>query len=894
MKKTTLSVLLCTMLATGITGTAFAQKKSTKTPVTKTVVKKKRPDKFTFAKEAIEFEFRATRDPKLNVVPRERLMPAIKEIERRNEQRLAGISPNAPIPGVNWIERGPNNIGGRTRTMLVDPNDATGKRVFAAGVDGGLWRTNDITLASPTWTIVNDFFTNMAITSMAAHPAAPLTMYFGTGEGWLNADAVRGLGIWKSTDGGTTFTQLAATNNNANFYYCQKVVVKSNGFLFAGTSTGLWRSTDGGLTFTNVLAGFISDVEISSTGRLHVSKGRYFTAGNYQYSDNDGTAWTTPASFGTVAGSVYRVELAVAPNNANFVYAMCQSGAGAGLSRIMQSTNAGVTWAAKALPTDADPGIGADITRGQAWYDLTIAVDPTNANTVYCGGVDLFKSTNGATSWAQITHWYGGFGFQNVHADQHCIIFRNQSGTEIYFGNDGGVYRTANGTVAVPTITAKNTGPIGGGYRVTQLYSCAISPTLTNYFLAGAQDNGSFKYAAAGINNVTTVTGGDGAFCFIDQNNNNNQLTSYVYNNFYRSTDAGVSFGAFATDNTGLFINPGDLDNTNDILYTARAANEVLRWNAIFGATTKTVITSAALTTAMGGGQASHIKVSPNTPTTIYVGTTNGRVVRVAAANTAAPVITNITGAAFPVGGYVSCVEVQPGNENNLIVTFSNYGVNSVWQSTNAGVSWVNKDVAVVPAAGALPDMPVRWAIFNPNNANQVYLATELGVWSCDNITLATPNWGQNSSGLGNVRTDMLKVRLAGLNDRLIAVATHGRGLYTLSLPCNPPCAIPASDPGTDIKPVPPLENGQAPKPGASGNIWIDNNSNTLHVQVPPDEAQYSLVLVNMNGVAVKRVALRAGQQLNMPLAELPSGMYLANLLQNQKALMNKKITVNK
>ena len=140
------------------------------------------------------------------------------------------MSNNRAVAGLAWQERGPSNVGGRTRAVLYDANDAANgyKKVWAGSVSGGLWFTNDITTAQPQWHRVNDFLSNIAITTIAQNPANTQEIYVGTGEGWFNLDFVRGLGIWKSSDGGVTWSQLASTNNSS-FHFVQKRRGK-NGF----------------------------------------------------------------------------------------------------------------------------------------------------------------------------------------------------------------------------------------------------------------------------------------------------------------------------------------------------------------------------------------------------------------------------------------------------------------------------------------------------------------------------------------------------------------------------------------------------------------------------------------------------------------------------------------
>lgn len=702
-------------------------------------------------RETMERDIKMMKDPALGYIPSARLITAKQYRDNMWEQA------NAPISGIAWKELGPNNQGGRTRAILSDANDATGNTVWAGSVGGGLWKTTNINAATPVWTPVNDLFNNLAITTIAQDPSNPLVMYFATGEGYGNGDAVQGLGVWKTTDGGINWAQLASTNNS-NFYYCQRIAVNSTGVLFVAAYSGLQRSANGGTSFTRVLgtglgitganSNFCYDVDVAANGDVYSSLG-----GSVHKSVNAGVTFGAAQTLPVTAN---RIELACAPSDANVIYALCENGNI--VAGVLRSGNGGAAWVNRAEPNDADPGIpDTDFSRGQAWYDLSIAVDPTNKNTLFVGGVDIFKSADSAGTWTQVTHWYGGFGSQYAHADQHGIAFKPGSGTVAYFTNDGGIFQTTNANAVVPTLTDKS-----DNYRTAQFYSCAMHPTTeTFYFLAGAQDNGSHRFnSGEALQNSTEVTGGDGAFVHIDQNQPQFQFTSYVYNDFYRSVDGGATWSNFTTGG-GDFISPTDYDDAANILYMCNGNNTYSRWD---NATTGNTFSSATIPEL--NGFVSAVKVSPNTANRVFFGTQGGRVVRVDNAHSTTPAGTNIS-TGLP-GGFVSCVEVETGNDNHLLVTFSNYGVNSIWESTNGGTSWTSVE-------GNLPDMPVRWALFNPNNNDQAVIATELGVWSTDNLNGASTVWGASNSGLANVRVDMLQVRSS---DKLMVAATHGRGLF--------------------------------------------------------------------------------------------------------------------
>ena len=788
------------------------QKKSSSLPeVAKLKVNK--VSKYDRIDLAMEHELEMTKDPALGIIPRERLIQAKLQMEQMSHFRAA-------IPNINWQERGPNNVGGRTRAIMVDPNDATRKTVFSASVAGGLWKTTNIFAPQPNWAPVNDFFENIAITTITYNPANTQVMYFGTGEGWYNSDAVRGNGIWKSTDGGNNWTQLTSTAN-PTFHYVQKMEVASNGHVFAATrNSGIQKSTDGGNTWTKVLgsgAGGMTntaaDVEIAANGDIYCALGIMTTDGIYKSTDGGNTF--TKLTSGLPSSGYTRIELACAPSDANRVYAILNGSNNDALG-IYRSINGGSNWTAVANPTISGYGT-SNFCRSQGWYNLTMAVDPQNAGNVFIGGIDLLKSTNGGDSWTQISQWFGN-GFPYVHADQHTIVFSPGSKDTIYFGNDGGIYLSKNGSTAAPTFQSKVSN-----YNVTQFYAAAMHPdSFSNHFLAGAQDNGTHRFSTSGVNTTVEVTGGDGAFCHIDQDQPQYQFTSYVYNYYRRSSNGGNSFTNADYDGSGRFINPTDYDNAGNKLYAAHDNGKYLRWENPQSGSTFTEVSVAAFSNQ----KVSAVTVSPNVANRVYFGFSNGLVVKVDNANTNTPTATVMNSNASGMNYYVSCIEVEKGNDNHLLVTFSNYGVPSVWETSNGGSSWASVE-------GNLPDMPVRWALFNPNNASQAIIATELGVWSTDNLSGSSTIWGASNSGLSNVRVDMLQVRSS---DKLVIAATHGRGLFSTNVfggSSNPPAANADFTSNTTVeytnRPINFIDNSS----NATSWLWNFGDGSTSTMQNP-------------------------------------------------------------
>jgi trimeric autotransporter adhesin len=726
---------------------------------------------------AAQMEYERTKDPATGLVPREKLMLAMEEtkISRASSQFTEGVN------ALTWIERGPNtdavgpssgnprpNAGvasGRIRAVMVDSNDATRKTVFAGSVAGGLWKTTDITASPASWVPVNDYLSNLAIADICQDPRVGFRniMYFCTGESYFNADAVRGNGVFKSTDGGATWNLLPSTTSYVNG---TRIKCDYLGNIYLATrGTGLLRSTvaSGGAAWTNItptgLNSDISDMEISSTavaGRLHVVSGIFSTQA-YRYTDIPITVaagtWTAPTT--AFPSYVMRAEIACSGNT---LFAL-PADANQQIPTIYKSTNGGTTWAA----TGGQPTVnwaGGSATNGQGWYALGVDIDPSNPNNCIVGGLDTWKTIDGGTSWTKLSEWVGTTG-QYVHADIQKILWYD-GGNKLLFASDGGMFYSADkGT----TIRDRNVG-----LRIKQFYSCAIHPTATNYFLAGAQDNGVHQFNNAGLSGSVEITGGDGAYVAIDQDQPQYQFGSYVFNIYRRSTDGGASWSTVnfnPVTSTGQFINPFDYDNTANIMYCGDVAGSYRRWTDPQTGSTSTVPSI----TGFGGGSVLAVNVSPYTANRVYFGTSNGRVVQVDAANTIASgsAGTNLS-TGLPTGSIV-CVN-EGTSDQNLVAIYSNYGINNVWVSTNGGTSWTACD-------GNLPNMPVRWALFYPGDNSKMYIATETGVWETDLLNGASTIWTANST-FPNVRTDMLKYRPL---DRTIAAATHGRGLWTTTVP---------------------------------------------------------------------------------------------------------------
>ncbi|MEI8058631.1 MAG: T9SS type A sorting domain-containing protein [Ferruginibacter sp.] len=763
-----LTIILVSFLSVG--GTSCFQKIKNDSNTTKEKDEYDGPDK------AAELAYRKTMNPTTGRVDRQKLWEAILQTQQMKQQYL-----NTPstITGLSWTERGsytdaagPSNgnlrpgngvTSGRIRAIWADLSDATGKTVWTAGVDGGLWKTTDITASTPTWNLVNDYLSNLSISGICQDPTNTNTMYFCTGESFFNADAVFGNGVFKSTDHGVTWNQLTSTTT---LNRCSKILCDALGNIYVSTigisiAVGLQRSSDGGNTWTSInpfsTTSRIVDFEISSTGTMHVSAGLSSAVGigGYRFNTNPSTATTLNWSAATTlfafpAGSNTRTELACAGNT---VYAALGN-TSSKIDAIAKSTDGGANWTTTALTTTNIADLNGS---GQAWYSIGLGVDPSNANNVMVGSLNTLKSIDGGITFSKISEWVGSAG-QYVHADIHNITWYD-GGNKCLIGCDGGLFYTANGGT---NFSDKNTG-----LRLKQFYSVAIHPTLTNYFLAGAQDNGTHQINAAGLASSVEVTGGDGAYVDIDQDQPQYQFGAYVYNQYKRSTNGGASWSAVNfSSSAGEFINPFDFDDVGNKMYCCYDAGTYLRWEDPQTGSTSTTI---SLPTFGGTSYAEAITVSPYTANRVYFGTDDGKIIKVDNANAATPTDVIIT----PPGmtGFVNGIAVGTSDQN-LIATIASTGVNNVWFTNDGGATWSACD-------GNLPDLPVYSAVLHPDNNNKAYIATEAGVFYTDQLSGAATLWIPETT-FPTVKTEMLRYRAS---DRTLAAATHGRGLWTATIP---------------------------------------------------------------------------------------------------------------
>ena len=742
----------------------YLSDKSFKRSYVKSLPKKLRPDLKNY------HDFLMTRDPSTNTIPTERALEAIKI----KDAKLNSLSYLDRKSEINWTERGPSKQAGRTRALMLDGNFSSNNKVWAAGVSGGLWSITNIESDSEEWTKVSDFWDSLVITCIASDPTDSNIIYVGTGE--RRGSGLKGHGIWKSSDGGANWNQL---QSSIDFKYVHTIIVREEngvGAVYAGGgralsegeysgTNGLQKSTDGGSTWTEALGEIsegsnhdVGDLELDSNNRLIVgTRTNTFGDGGGQifYSDDGVTFF----EYSTGAlGSFDRTFVDVSPSDPNVLYAMFENANTGYITYIAKSSDGGTSWTSKNIGQDESGNPFGDY-QGSMDYWGFLGIDPNDTNTIYAAGaLSIHKSTDSGSSWTEISEWRGnGFSLPYVHADHHNIIFIDSN--KILVSNDGGVFLTTDGG---NSFTMKNDNMV-----TTQFYSTAIHPTNSDYVLGGTQDNGTWRLDVAGKQVGQEVYGGDGGFAHIDQVNPDYQFSATTYGNIVRSTNGGSSFSLYSnvtnTDGTdaGFFINPSTIDGTNKAMYVTFDETSILRQKDY------TSLTAHDFININLGSLASAYKMSPHTNGVLFVATSSGRVFKITDAHTNNYSVTEISPSST--SGYISSIDIGK-DDNQILITLSNYGINSVYETISGGGAngWLNIE-------GDLPDIPVRWGLYNRNNFNQVALATEVGVWVSDDVANSSVTWNPSNDGLANTRVDMLAMNSNGA----ISAGTFGRGQFT-------------------------------------------------------------------------------------------------------------------
>ena len=652
---------------------------------------------------------------------------------------------SALIPGSSWTSLGPNSSSGgyagigRINRLTFHPSNAN--IIFACTAGGGLWKTIN---GGTSWVPLTDNLASIGTSGLVINPTDPNIMYLATGDG-DGADTYS-YGVLKSTDGGITWNTTGLTFTPGTVIYKLQPHATDPNILLAGTNGGLYRTANGGTSWTKVVAsGQFYDIEaLSASNMVAVTKGGFYR------STDGGATWVLV----TTITSTGRIALAVSASNPNFVAALV-SNTSNGFKGFYASVDGGLTYTLRSsTPNVMGWETNGSDSGGQAWYDICIAVSPTDVNQIIVGGVNTWKTTNGGTSWSIMTNWYQTSTVPAMHADQHDLIFLNS--TTIYAANDGGIYRSTNNGLTWTDLT--------NGMSISQLYRASAAQTDTR-IIAGLQDNGTKLRSTTGT--WSDEIGGDGMDCAIDPTNASYMYGTLYYGDIQRSTNGGSSWTSItpSTGTDGAWVSPVLLDPVNP-------STIYLGYTDLMKSTDRGTTWSKISAGQTAGKFISNIAVAPSDPLVIYIswGTAMAKTINGG---------TSWTTITTPISSQISSLLVDPTNPNNLYATYSNFTAGAkVYFSNNGGTSWTN-------ISGTLPNIPANKIIYQTGSNGALYLGMDVGIYYRDNTQT---DWSLYNSGLPNVEIFDLEIRYS---DKKLIAATYGRGLWESPLYVGTPLSVP-------------------------------------------------------------------------------------------------------
>jgi hypothetical protein len=719
-------------------------------------------------------------------VPADGLTTALEQRQRLIQPPGGGGGGYLALAGgldQNWTSLGPGFTGGRVRAIYTHP---TPGKLYVGSVSGGIFMSTN---SGGSWNDPFDpYMPNVAIRCLVRDPlvATGETIYACTGEGVLSADAVRGLGIFKTTDGGVHWQQLPSTNPataGTDWYYVNRLAIQPDKpgratppIMLAATNGGLYRSLDSGTSWTKVyeaVGGTPTKWRAVQDVSFHPEDPNLVILGESQHvnclaspcvvdgagvaiSTNAGQTWSrTRLNTSAISGNTGRVEVAFAKNVTNIAYAVVDMAQG----QFYKGTASGGTWTwTPNTPTSVPAHLGT-----QGWYNNAIWVADNDANRILIGGIGMRFSTNGGSTWTTVGN--------TVHSDHHIFVSDPAYATNFtaYGGNDGGIYKITGLNTATPTFTSLN-----NNLPITQFYGGHGNPN-TGRILGGSQDNGTLLYT--GSPTWARIWGADGGNAAADQSDGNYVYGMDQFGGIMRNTAAlgaspsvansayicqGITDAACptASGNTILFIPPMVIDkSTNSTLYVG--AKNLWRSTNIKAATVTWSIIKAP---TANGSLISAIAIAPSDPNIVWIGYRDSTVACTTNATAATP--TWITPPFSVFGRYVTRIAIDPSNANRVVVALGGYNSNNLHLNTMGCVG----SASFTNIHGQIPTAPIRAIEFHPNNSQYMYVGTEVGLFTTSN---GGGSWTTTNDGPGTVSVE----HLFWMGSDLIAV-THGRGMF--------------------------------------------------------------------------------------------------------------------
>jgi hypothetical protein len=686
-----------------------------------------------------------------------------------------GAHPQDTFSNLSWTFDGPSSLSsgtgrtpysGRATALAISPSNPSILYLGTAG--GGVWKSVD---AGAAWAPLTDSQPSLAVGAIALDPVNPNIVYVGTGEGNLSGDSYYGEGLLKSTDGGTTWTQISApfVSNGRAAQFTQIAIQPDNSsVLLAATESGIFRSSDAGATWTAQRQGYASAVlfDPANPSTAYAGFNGYFSSIVYGAqsaaifkSIDAGVTWT-PLTGGTsnplpAAALVYRTALAL-DSAGNLLAGIAPSSAGAGTP--YKSTDGGQTWATLTSPND-----------GLDWYRDWIVAVPGSPNVLFAGGVSLYQSLDGGTTWSRSTQSYNTL----LWADQHGAVF-SPDGSKMYLFDDGGIFVTTTAPSATdPKFASLNNG-IG---TMTYYPGFSISGPGAQNTIVGSQDHGTqlgngsqaWVYAGGPIcgdgGPMTADATGDYVYAHCQgsplsrwmSSSTGGSVLGLPYPYGWVSAQSGIN----VADRTA-WVPPIATDPSSvATLYTGtyriyQSTNRASTWTPI----------SSDLTA--GSATLNTIAIAPSNANVIYTGAGDGSVfVSTNALSGTSSTWTRLNG--LPSRAITKLV-VTPASSQEVYVTLSGFSTGHVFHSTNGGTTWAD-------ISGNLPNTPVNSIAVDPSLVKTLYAATDTGVFVSSN---GGTSWEVLGANLPNVVVADLQIVPSS---RILRIITHGRGAWDLTLP---------------------------------------------------------------------------------------------------------------
>ncbi len=637
--------------------------------------------------------------------------------------------------GDSWFSVGPSNFGGRLLSMTFDPGNS--QRIYAGAAGGGLWRTDD---AGASWEPLTDTYPFIAIGGVAVKPGDPTRIIVGTGQGQPGGNAVDGIGVWRSLNGGSSWqsTSLHHDRDTTNGFYFVKYHPNAS-VVFAGSQSALSRSVDDGATWTTVLGVGCTDIALLPGSPVALAiQGRPATGAGIYRSTDGGTSWTAvhnPSSCG-------RGRVAFAPSDPTIAYALLGHSDGDGLRGVFRSDDGGATWA----PVNADYSLTSG---GQSSMHQALAIHPDDPDLIIVGGVNLMRSSNGGVDFERLNDAIG------PHVDYLGAIWDPVTPDLLWIWGDGGVWQSPdNGDTWVEKST---------DLRNIQLYDVgtSVASATVDVLFGGAQDNG-VERRDPGDTTWDVVFAGDGTITVVHSTDPDIVFATKQRGLHLRSLDGGSSFdfmyGGLPGGDAGPFVTPKVADPSNpEVLFTT-TTTELYRSTAA-----STCDADCWSPVDNSGRPAVSLSVSPADGNVVWALMQDGTVRKSADGGSSFAPVTTPTASGEP-----TCIAAHPSSAAVVFATFSGYGTGAhVVRSPDGGTTWLDM-------TGNLPDAPVN-TIAIPSDVHAIYVGTDVGVHATtDGVT-----WAEYGSDLPfTVVTDLEIHEASGT----LVAATYGRGAWVTTL----------------------------------------------------------------------------------------------------------------